>query len=274
MYVSPMLLHKSDQPFNDSSYITELKLDGIRLTLSKFNGITKLYTRHKNEVTSKFPELLILDIPDNTVLDGEIIVTDNQGKPNFEAMMERFMSRSSESIISYVVFDVIYYKNEKVTNRSLLERKEILNQIIKIDTPLLTKTKWIESNGIAYFNLVKQQALEGIVLKKSNSTYQIDKRSYDWLKVINYQYETVKISGLRKDKFGVLLSFEDGNYAGILEFMPPSDRSKLYRIQKELKIREDDKFIYLDPQLNLTVKYRNLTKKGLLRIPTFHDWAS
>lgn len=274
MYVSPMLLHKSEQPFNDSSYITELKLDGIRLTLSKFNGITKLYTRHKNEVTSKFPELLILDIPDNTILDGEIIVTDNQGKPDFEAMMERFMSRNSESRISYVVFDVIYYKNEKVTNHSLLERKEILNQIIKIDTTLLTKTKWVESNGIAYFDLVKQQELEGIVLKKSNSTYQIDKRSYDWLKVINYHYETVNISGLRKDKFGVLLSFEDGKYAGILEFMPPSERSKLYRIQKELKIREDDKFIYLDPQLRLTVKYRNLTKKGLLRIPSFHKWAS
>lgn len=70
MLISPMLLQKSDHPFDDDEYITELKLDGIRLILSKFNGSIKLYTRHHNEVTYKFPELLHLDIPDGTVLMG------------------------------------------------------------------------------------------------------------------------------------------------------------------------------------------------------------
>ena len=96
-----MLLHKIDHPFDDDEYITELKLDGIRLILSKFNNTIKLYTRHNNEVTSKFPELLQLNIPDGTVLDGEIIVTDTHGKPDFESMMERFQSRSSGHKIQY-----------------------------------------------------------------------------------------------------------------------------------------------------------------------------
>lgn len=82
-----MLLHKIDHPFDDNEYITELKLDGIRLILSKFNNNIKLYTRHNNEVTFMFPELLDLDIPDGTVLDGEIIVTDAHGKPDFEAII-------------------------------------------------------------------------------------------------------------------------------------------------------------------------------------------
>jgi DNA ligase-1 len=90
-------------------------LDGIRLILSKFNNTIKLYTRHNNEVTSKFPELLTLDIPDGTVLDGEIIVTDSQGKPDFEAMMERFQSRRSEHRIQFCVFDIIYFEGKKVT---------------------------------------------------------------------------------------------------------------------------------------------------------------
>lgn len=81
MFISPMLLHKTDQPLEDDGFITELKLDGIRLILSKFNDQIKLYTRHNNEVTMKFPEFLQLDIPDGTILDGEIIVTDQQGKP-------------------------------------------------------------------------------------------------------------------------------------------------------------------------------------------------
>ncbi|MRD45552.1 ATP-dependent DNA ligase, partial [Bacillus thuringiensis] len=68
MFVSPMLLQKKDQPFNDDKYITELKLDGIRLIVSKFDNKVRLYTRHHNEVTSKFPELLQIDIPDGTVI--------------------------------------------------------------------------------------------------------------------------------------------------------------------------------------------------------------
>lgn len=63
MFVSPMLLHKSEKPFEDTGYITELKLDGIRLILSKFNYQIRLYTRHNKEVTTKFPELLTFEIP-------------------------------------------------------------------------------------------------------------------------------------------------------------------------------------------------------------------
>ena len=84
MYISPMLLHKSDEPFSDSNFLTELKLDGIRLTLSKFNGKVKLYTRHNNDVTAKFKELHNIDIPDGTIFDGEIIVSDKEGKPDFD----------------------------------------------------------------------------------------------------------------------------------------------------------------------------------------------
>ncbi|MGG0053002.1 ATP-dependent DNA ligase, partial [Bacillus atrophaeus] len=65
MFVSPMLLHSIKEPelFDDENYITELKFDGIRLIFSKFDNQIKLYTRHNNEVTNKFPELLDLDIP-------------------------------------------------------------------------------------------------------------------------------------------------------------------------------------------------------------------
>lgn len=93
MFVSPMLLHSIKEPFDYENYITELKFDGIRLILSKFDNQIKLYTCHNNEVTSKFPELLDLDIPDGTVLDDEVIVAASGGAPDFEAVMERFMSK-------------------------------------------------------------------------------------------------------------------------------------------------------------------------------------
>ncbi|WP_349730435.1 hypothetical protein [Peribacillus frigoritolerans] len=276
MFISPMLLHKTEQPLEDDGFITELKLDGIRLILSKFNDQIKLYTRHNNEVTMKFPEFLQLDIPDGTILDGEIIVTDRQGKPDFEAMMERFQSKKSEHSIQYCVFDVIYHNGQKVTHLLLHERKELLDKIVE-DTDLICKVRWMYGNSPAYFNLVKQQGLEGIVQKKANSQYQINKRSYDWLKVINYQYTDAVITGLRKDEFGLLLGIEENNRikpAGIMEFVTPSARMEFYSQCQDLIVDENKKFIYLDPKIKCRVKFRNYTKNGLLRIPSFVEYIS
>lgn len=269
-----MLLGKSEAPFDDNSTITELKMDGFRCIWTKFEGKVRIYTRHNNEITGNFPELLLLDIEDGTVLDGEIIVTDDDGKPNFEKVMERFRSKKSPHEISFTVFDVLYYKGEKVTGLSLLQRKELLEKVIPQDTPLLTKVQWTRGNGVAYFNLVKEMGLEGIVSKRENSTYQIDKRSDDWKKVINYQYDNVLIGGLRKDEFGLLLLFEDNRkYAGMMEFMPTPNRKEFYRQYRDFIVEENDKMIYLDPKMKIKVKYRNLTSKGLLRIPSFVEWA-
>lgn len=273
MFVSPMLLHKTEQPFDDNSYITELKLDGIRTIWTKFENKVRVYTRHKNEITSKFPELVNLPLPNGTVLDGEMIVTDEKGKPDFETVMERFMSTKSEHKITFSVFDVIYANGEKTTSLPLLNRKEILEDLITEDTPLLNKVQWVEGNGTRYFDLVKQHDLEGTVQKRANSTYQINKRSNDWLKVINYKYDNVYISGLRKDKFGLLLTFEDGNYAGVMEFMTAQNRKEFYARYKDFIVAENEKFVYLNPQLKAKVKYRNLTKRGLLRIPSFVEWS-
>lgn len=66
MFISPMLLHRVDDPFSD--YLTELKLDGIRLIWSNINGVVKIYTRHKTDVTNRFPELYSLPLPHGTVL--------------------------------------------------------------------------------------------------------------------------------------------------------------------------------------------------------------
>lgn len=74
------------------------------------------------------------------------------------------------------------------------------------------------------------------------------------------------ITGLRKGEFGLLLSFLDGKPAGLIEFMPPAERKNLYKLQRV--VSEDNKFIFIEP-IKCRVKYRNLTKAGFLRIPSF-----
>jgi DNA ligase 1 len=274
MFISPMLLQKSDRPFDDETYITELKLDGIRLILSKFDGKVRLYTRHNNEVTAKFPELHTIDIPDGTIVDGEIIVTDSEGKPDFEAMMERFMSSKSRVSIQYCVFDVIYFAGNKVTNLPLFERKELLDSFLQPTTEIV-KVQWMHGNGEAYFDLTQQHGLEGVVLKRADSKYQIGKRSHDWLKVINYQYADVFITGIRKDQFGLLLGIEDNGkikHAGFMEFMGKQDRATFYRRYRELIIDENNNFTFIEPQIKCRVKFRNWTREGKLRIPSFVEY--
>lgn len=270
MFVSPMLLHKSEQPFNNDSYITELKLDGIRLLWTKFNDKVRLYTRNGNEVTIKFPELHNFSMPNGTILDGELIAPGPGSKPDFDAIMKRFSSNTGSQFIQYVVFDIIRYDGKNVTSLSLLTRKKLLSDIFE-PTEHIVLTQIIEGFGIEYFNLVKEKGLEGIVSKRKDSIYQINRRSHDWLKVINYQYEDVYITGFRKQEFGVFLSFKDGRYAGEMEFMPPAEKKVLYGKMK--KIEETDKFIRIEP-VPVQVKYRNLTKSGLLRIPTLNKGIS
>ncbi|MGM0874494.1 MAG: ATP-dependent DNA ligase [Bacillota bacterium] len=271
MFVFPMLLHKSDYPFDDDSYITELKIDGIRIIWTKFNDKVRIYTRHNNEVTSIYPELTNIDLPNGCIIDGEIVVSDEEnGKPDFEATMERFMSKKSNHQIQYCVFDIIYLNGKKVSSLPLLQRKALLEDIIPSNHPYIATVKWMHGNGTAYFDLVKQNGLEGIVMKKvENSPYEIGKRSYSWLKVINYQYENIYITGICKDEFGLLLSFLDGKPAGLMEFMPPDDRKKLNSMHRVKS--ETDKFRFIE-SIKCRIKYRNLTKQRKLRIPSFVEW--
>ncbi|WHY03390.1 RNA ligase family protein [Neobacillus sp. DY30] len=273
MFISPMLLHKTDEPFDHDDYVSELKMDGFRLIYSHIED-KKLYTRHHTDITTRFPELLNLNIPKGTVLDGEVVITDSSGKPDFEAVMSRFSVFNSDKVtylakhepVSFVVFDVLYHKGEKVIHLPLYKRKEILDGVIPVNTPILSKVMSIEGSGTALFELIKEQNLEGIILKKKDSIYEIGKRSHSWLKVINYQYTNVFVKGYRKDEFGWLLSYEDGRYAGVMELGVPIEERR--RIYQRPKIEENDKFIFIEP-VPYKIKYRNITKAGLLRLPSY-----
>lgn len=184
VFHSPMLLQyaNNNEPFNNKDFITELKLDGIRLIVSRLDEL-KLYTRHNNDVTEKFKELHECPIPKGTVLDGELIVSDQKSKPDFEAMMSRFHSNKTKHKAVFCAFDILKYNGIDVTGLPLLRRKELLEKAFQ-ETDHYKRVKHIEGDLVSYFNIVKQHGLEGTVIKKANSKYEIGHRSYSWQKVI------------------------------------------------------------------------------------------
>lgn len=253
-----------------------MKLDGMRLLITRFNKKIRLYTRHKNEVTFQFKQFTNLDIPEGTIIDGELVALNEMGVPDFELLMEKYRSKNSEGV-QFVAFDVIRYQGEDTTSLPLLERKRILNEIIPEDNTLIAKTQFIEGHAKEYFQAIKDRGLEGICLKRTdanrNSFYQVGKRSDTWLKLINYSYETVQITGIRDGEFGAYLSFMDGRAAGVMEFAPKKDRIKIYDWARKTGNTDKQNNIWFNEAMKCEVKYRNLTSKGLLRIPSFDKWV-
>ncbi|WP_434510100.1 ATP-dependent DNA ligase [Desulfitobacterium sp. AusDCA] len=277
MFISPMLLQPIETPFDNSEWLSELKLDGIRLIYSNSEE-RRLYTRHNNDVTIHFPELNF-NLPKGLVLDGEMIKADGNGKPDFETLMSRFSVKNTAKSkhlaqrepVTYCAFDVLYYKGKSITHWPLLDRKKLLEELIPDENQSLVKVRYITGQGKALFDACCAQDLEGIVLKKADSTYKVGKRPEGvWYKVVNYKYTDVWIIGYRKSKFGWLLAFEDGRPAGIMELgVTPLMKKRFYIASKLLSKAENDDFVYFGGQgLKCRVKYRNLTKSGLLRLPS------
>ncbi|MBM0067935.1 ATP-dependent DNA ligase [Bacillus gibsonii] len=267
MFKSPMLLQSLPvPPDNDIECITELKLDGHRMIMSRFEGKTRLYTRHQNEVTTMYPELLEHEIEEGTMLDGELVALDDEGKPDFESLQLRSRSKKlfHQVPLQFVAFDSLYHQYKRMTSKPLHERKEKVAISLPKNQQTLVAHNFVIGQAQNYFQLVKEMDLEGIVVKDPNSVYKINTRSKAWHKIINYSYRDVLVTKLRKKEFGLVVTDEKGHYLGTIEHASIPLRKSLYSLAKVRK--EDTNYVEIDP-LPCRVKYRNLTKKGLLCIP-------
>lgn len=278
MFVSPMLLQYAENnlPFDSPNHAAELKFDGFRMVLSKMDQV-RLYTRHNNEVTTIFSELLDIELPNNTILDGELILTDEQGKPDFEELQKRFKSKRDKRKVTFVAFDIVMYKGVDVTGLPLFRRKELLEEAFP-ESKRHTKSRFMTGSPVDVFEVVKGASLEGIVIKDVNSTYKVNKRSWDWQKVINWTYADVYITGYRKKEFGWLTSIiaENGTLrpVGILELgVTPDQKNEFNRVRKKLTYKEDKNYVYMEPFVKVRVKTRNWTKNGMLRSPAMESFV-
>ena len=272
MFIEPMLLEKSDKAFNDENYIAEWKQDGWRMLVSKWKGQIRLYSRHKNEFTSIFKEFQSIAMPDNTIIDCELIAVDDEGKCNFELLQNQYRAKHRTAPLQLVAFDILFYNGVDVRKKPLMQRKQLLAEVIEPSEKLVI-TQYVDgTDAVQYFELIRQHGLEGIVMKGKNSRYESSKRSSDWKKVIAYQYDIVAIEGIRKKEFGVYLSYLNGDYAGMIEFMTKENRSKVYSLINEHQVSETENKIILDKKTLIEVKFRNKFKSGLLRLPLLSSW--
>ena len=218
----------------------EIKLDGYRLEAVKNSGRTTLYSKRRNVYNSKFGYIAeaLKELPDSTVLDGEIVAIDSSGRADFN-LLQNF--RSAEPHIHYYAFDVLMHRGRLLIRLPLEERRAVLAKI-------LPRNDHIGLSVVGYspaemLNFVTEHELEGLIAKRSDSVYEPGKRSGLWSKYrINLGQEFV-VGGYTPGTNGfdaLIVGFYRGKelmFAGRVRagFVPFTRRAVFARI-KDLKI--------------------------------------
>jgi len=156
----------------------------------------KTFTRNLKETTHQFPDIVEaannqIDA-DSAILDGEAVGYDAKSDQflEFQKIMQRKRKYDIEKFrkeipLKYYVFDILYYNGKELLDKTLKERREILESILKPDGLILTD-EYLETSDSEelndYFEAAKKKGLEGIVVKKPSSLYQAGARSFSWVK--------------------------------------------------------------------------------------------
>jgi len=116
----------------------------------------------------------------STILDGEVVAVDDDGIPRFQ-LLQRFQKQPTAPTL-YYIFDVLWYNGKDLTGHSILERRKVLERVLKPREGVQLGS-YVEVEGKALFNLTKEKGMEGIIAKRKDSIYRPGKRTSDWLKI-------------------------------------------------------------------------------------------
>jgi DNA ligase D-like protein (predicted ligase) len=184
---------------NNWSY--EIKLDGYRLEAVKSSGKITLYSRNAKPFNSQFGQIAdaLNYLPDETVIDGEVVAVDASGRPDFNLLQNH---RSSGANIMYFAFDILLHKGKDLTRLPLKHRREALASAIK-PAPVIGISEASDRPAASMVEFIRGYGLEGIVAKRSDSPYQPGLRTGLWCKHrLNLRQEFV-IGGYLPSHLGI-----------------------------------------------------------------------
>lgn len=180
-FIEPMLLEASTSL--PEGWLYELKLDGYRAIAGRVGGTVHMRSRNDNDFSTKYPTITaaLKTLPDDTVVDGEVVALDETGRPSFNLLQH---AGSSQVRIVFYVFDLLILNGKDVMGLPLQERRKLLETKV---LPLLDEPVRYSAALDAPINVliahVKEYGFEGIVAKNPKSIYEPGKRSGAWRKM-------------------------------------------------------------------------------------------
>jgi bifunctional non-homologous end joining protein LigD len=283
--VKPMLCKlqmESDLPILTSTknYIFEPKLDGTRMITVVHNGEVRMWARSGIERTNLFPDLKFACTKD-CVLDGEVISGNSFNNIQHRANRVNGIEQAVKDYpAKYVVFDIISLEGTSLYNQPLMTRKAILT-LVCLETDNVKPIQYVD-DGVALFNAMKANQLEGVVGKTKTGFYYENKR--EWVKVKCWQDSQFAVvgytqgTGWRASTFGALVladtngffvgevgtGFTEAAIKSIFAMMAPN--IQLVPPMPTLKVPE--KVTWVKPFM-VNVRFLEKTNQGQLRFPAY-----
>lgn len=276
----------------EDDWIYEMKYDGYRIIAFVESNSVRLITRNGNDYQKRFSDIALSLMEwaggRAMILDGEMVITDASGKTDFQAL-QHYMKNSRSQKLTYIVFDLLALDGEDLRDRNLIDRKEMLETLMKDAPQNLYYSRYVRGKGEESFSAACKTGMEGIIGKKADSIYS-GTGNGDWIKLKCEKRQEFVIGGYtlsEKKTRGVsslLLGVYDGDnliYAGRAGTgMSEKDRIVLenefnrikrmdspFQFQPESRTRE--KITWLEPVLIAEIKFAEWTEENLLRQASF-----
>ncbi|AEV97946.1 DNA ligase D [Niastella koreensis] len=285
--IIPMLATLTDNSFDDKNWIFEIKYDGYRALSYINDSEVTIMSRKDLSFNKKFPPVAeaLKQLELEAILDGEIVALNEEGRSDFQLLQQ--WQKNGEGELVYYVFDLLWLNGYNLMHLPLVERKEILQQILP-EHPMIRYSDHIEQKGRQFFEVANKQGLEGIMAKERDSAYTPKIRTRQWLKIKTVQRQEVVIAGFTETRgsrshFGALVlgvyekdkliyvghtgsGFTEKSLAAVYKKLQPLiiDKSPF-----ATKPKTNMPCTWIKPVLVGEVKFSEWTKDNILRQPIF-----
>ena len=208
--VAPMRATLGRLPTDGTGWAFEVKWDGYRTLAFVDGGRLRLQSSNLYDVTAKYPELGGLPSAVNArraVLDGEIVVLDDEGRPRFELIQRHALEQRQAALY---VFDVLSLDDHDTIALPYEQRRRLLAEVVEAGSNWTVPAHRV-GDGAELLAATAERGLEGVMAKRVSSTYRPGTRTKEWRKVKHRQPAEVVIGGYspgtgnRSSTFGSLL---------------------------------------------------------------------
>jgi DNA ligase D-like protein (predicted ligase) len=279
------------------AWLYELKLDGYRALAVKHAGRVTMFSRNRKQFNGRFPGITsdFADLPDETIIDGEIVAIDESGRPSF-SRLQNFSANANA--ITFYAFDMLMWKGEDLRMLPLDKRRELLRTKAMPKLRAIHFSDSFPANAEKMISAVRAQGLEGIVAKRRDSLYEPGRRNGAWLKMRIGGGQEFVIGGYTpspKNFDAILVGYFEGNKllfaARVRNGFVPTLRTDVFRKFKALEIlkcpfanlpesekgrwgegltaADMEKCVWLKPRLVAAIEYAEWTPANHLRHSRF-----
>jgi bifunctional non-homologous end joining protein LigD len=193
-FIEPMQCRPVDKLPEGDGWLYEIKLDGYRCIAVKAGGQVRLYSRNRRAFDAAFPQVAraLAPLADNTVLDGEVVALDDQGRPAFNVLQRR---KAVTSGITYYIFDIPLDAGRDLAGLPLVKRRIFLEAAAARLGGAVKLSQSFAGTAAELIAAARRLGLEGLVAKRKDSRYEPGRRSGAWTKFRINQGQELVIGG-------------------------------------------------------------------------------